>query len=193
LFLALLQTDVAQLGALDLDARQWLVQARAVARLERFAALAAEARRDAGESAPTDGGLAASLRAAPPAEHGVVLERFVREQAAQVLRMRPERLDPQRPLQDLGIDSVMGLELRNRLRGALDAPLPATLVWTYPTVAQLAQHLLDLWRASHAVVAAEAASAGAATATATAAAGGGDELLAEFDAALGDIDELVKA
>ena len=50
-------------------------------------------------------------------------------------------LDVDAPLTALGMDSLMGLELRNRLAEALAIEVPATLLWTYPTVAALAEHL----------------------------------------------------
>jgi epothilone polyketide synthase E len=41
------------------------------------------------------------------------------------------------------MDSVMGLELRNRLVAALGLVIPATVLWTYPTIQALAAHLAD--------------------------------------------------
>jgi len=41
----------------------------------------------------------------------------------------------------LGIDSLMGLELRNRLEAGLGMTLSATLIWTYSNVRLLAGHL----------------------------------------------------
>jgi acyl carrier protein len=48
------------------------------------------------------------------------------------------------PLQQLGLDSLMALELRNLLAQALGSPLKATLLFDYPTIRGLAQHLLTL-------------------------------------------------
>ena len=53
-----------------------------------------------------------------------------------------------RPLQDAGIDSLMGIQLRNLLEGELGLPLPATLVWTYPTVRQIAVGSLPRFNAA---------------------------------------------
>jgi hypothetical protein len=41
------------------------------------------------------------------------------------------------------MDSVMGLELRNRLVAALGLVIPATVLWTYPTIEALAAYLAD--------------------------------------------------
>ncbi len=45
------------------------------------------------------------------------------------------------PLTGLGMDSLMGLELRNLIGADLGIRVQATLVWTYPTVAALSVHL----------------------------------------------------
>ncbi|MCB9755757.1 MAG: acyl carrier protein [Myxococcales bacterium] len=39
------------------------------------------------------------------------------------------------------MDSLMGLELRNRIEIELGLKVPPTLLWTYPTVLALAEHL----------------------------------------------------
>ena len=39
---------------------------------------------------------------------------------------------------DMGFDSLMGLEVKNRLEAAIKVPLPATLVFDYPTIRDLA-------------------------------------------------------
>ena len=171
----LLTVDVAQVGAVDLDVARWLAGDPAVARLERLAPLLADAR-PAADDAPA---LVAALRDALPSEQPHIVETFVREQAARVLRVRLDRLAVDQPLQDLGIDSVMGLELRNRLRDALGQPLPAALLWTYPTVARIAGHLLALHRDAHPSTPGPAPVAV-------------DPLLAAFDTSIDAIDELVR-
>jgi hypothetical protein len=47
-------------------------------------------------------------------------------------------------LQDMGLDSLMALELRNVLAQAMGRPLSATLLFDYPTVRGLAGYLLGL-------------------------------------------------
>jgi hypothetical protein len=42
----------------------------------------------------------------------------------------------------MGLDSLMGVELRNRLELDLGLRLPATLAWNYPTVDALSTFLL---------------------------------------------------
>ena len=65
-------------------------------------------------------------------------------EVAPVLRVVVQRLDRQQPLKAMGLDSLMALELRNRLEHATGLTLSATIVWNYPTVTVLADHLASL-------------------------------------------------
>jgi acyl transferase domain-containing protein/NAD(P)-dependent dehydrogenase (short-subunit alcohol dehydrogenase family)/acyl carrier protein len=69
------------------------------------------------------------------------LRGYVREQLGTVLQQPPSRLENDKPFRSLGLDSLMGLELRNRLEGGASLALPATLIWNYPTIATLADEL----------------------------------------------------
>jgi hypothetical protein len=70
----------------------------------------------------------------------------VRDQVVRVLR-----LDPSTPpggherLMDLGFDSLMAVQLRNLLsKGVgLERPLPASLMFDYPTIEALSANLLE--------------------------------------------------
>ena len=66
---------------------------------------------------------------------------LVKDAVARVLKIAPGRLDPRKPLGNMGLNSLMAMELRNRLEIALDRPLSATLAWNYPTIEILVDHL----------------------------------------------------
>ncbi len=72
------------------------------------------------------------------------MRRHLRSQLVSILRMPPSELDAQKSFKDLGLDSLTGLELRNRINLLLTISLSATAIWNYPTIAQLAAHITDL-------------------------------------------------
>jgi acyl transferase domain-containing protein/acyl carrier protein len=80
----------------------------------------------------------------PPAEARRALGEAVRRAAAQVLLLPAgEVLDPAQDLHELGLDSLMTMELRNQLQKVAGRPLPATLLHDYRSVAELTRHLGD--------------------------------------------------
>jgi NAD(P)-dependent dehydrogenase (short-subunit alcohol dehydrogenase family) len=91
---------------------------------------------------------AAALRdifeAAAGAPRRAAIELFLKGQVARVLRQATGRIDAAKPFRNLGLDSLMGLELRNRLEAELSLELPVSVVWNYPTVKALAPHLASL-------------------------------------------------
>jgi myxalamid-type polyketide synthase MxaE and MxaD len=137
----LLQSGLTQVAVTPLDARQWLEFYPRLASSKRFSESVREARRTRRGS--VDGAALEALRAADPKERQGMIEGLVREQMARILRLEPSTLERQTPFKSLGFDSLMGLELRNRLEATFGLTLSSTLVWTYPNLEGLARHLVD--------------------------------------------------
>ena len=86
----------------------------------------------------------AELERAPPPRHRALLESFVREQIARALGLVDGgRISAGQRLFDLGVDSLMAVELRNRLEAGLKKPLRTTLIFDFPRVDALTQYLAD--------------------------------------------------
>ncbi|QSQ14847.1 type I polyketide synthase [Myxococcus landrumensis] len=63
---------------------------------------------------------------------------LVQRKTAEVLGLAPgSPIDPRRPLQALGLDSLMSMQLRTGLASLLGRPLPMTLLFDHPTLEQL--------------------------------------------------------
>ncbi|WP_370418228.1 acyltransferase domain-containing protein [Streptomyces sp. QH1-20] len=86
----------------------------------------------------------ARATAGEPALPEETAEERVRRHVARVAKIAAARIDAAVPLRSYGIDSVMSLELRNRLEGEFGVSLSATVIWNHPTVAGLADHLAGL-------------------------------------------------
>jgi acyl carrier protein len=107
----------------------------------RVVAKGAAQRKDAARP-EAGGGLKAQLAAAPEAEREAMLLGFVREQVAKVLGLDSgEALDVLAPFTNLGLDSLMAVELRNAIAAAMAQSLPASLVFDYPSIERLAEFM----------------------------------------------------
>ncbi|MEV6173470.1 SDR family NAD(P)-dependent oxidoreductase [Streptomyces sp. NPDC051954] len=102
------------------------------------------ARRRAGEAAVAPSGLRERLAALPEAERVTELTGLVRREAATVLGVgNADGIGAAQVLKELGIDSLMAVELRRRLSAETGLSLPSTLAFDYPTPAAIAGLLLD--------------------------------------------------
>jgi polyketide synthase 12/myxalamid-type polyketide synthase MxaF len=146
----LLSEGVTQAAVMPFDVAQWCASAPAVARSRLFAALK-QARTASEETKSTDASraegaetvLAMMAGTSDPRQRSRLLERWLRDQAAAVLRLPVARVDVGKPLKSQGFDSLLAVEFRNRLESNLRLQLPAAIVWNYPTLSQLTKGLLE--------------------------------------------------
>jgi len=106
-------------------------------------AMPATAARAAGAPAAASG-WAAELQATPADQRATALLRRLEALVRRVVGIAGGRaLDPRAPLRELGMDSLMTVELRNAIGSAAGMAFPATLVFDHPTLDALVQHLLE--------------------------------------------------
>jgi NADPH:quinone reductase-like Zn-dependent oxidoreductase/acyl carrier protein len=85
-----------------------------------------------------------NLRALPPAEVADALLDIVVEEIARVLRLPPKEIDRHRPLAEIGMDSLMMLELRTTVEEVLQIELPMMSLSSGITPADVARRVAPL-------------------------------------------------
>ena len=136
--------DLAEVGVLPIDWSKYAQQFSADGVPPFLSELAREARVNADRPAVQQPEHLRRLAEASPTERRDFLFAYIRSQATKVLTLDPsDPIDQDRPLHDLGLDSLMALELRNLLGTGLglERTLPATLLFNYPTISALAEYL----------------------------------------------------
>ena len=85
------------------------------------------------------------LESAEASRRSDLLRSHVRETAARILgRSAAEPIPDAVKFFDLGMDSLMALEMRNSLQTSLECRMPSTLAFEYPTVAAVSEFLSDM-------------------------------------------------
>ena len=84
------------------------------------------------------------LRAMPPEEATAALLDIVVEEIARVLRLPPKEVDRHRPLAEIGMDSLMMLELRTTVEASLQIELPMMSLASGITPADVARRVTPL-------------------------------------------------
>jgi hypothetical protein len=86
------------------------------------------------------------LEESPPGRRSEMLMDGLTQMSRSVLGIGAGvQLPKDAPLRDMGLDSLMAVELRNLLAKAGRAPLPVTLLFDYPTLDALSGYLAKAW------------------------------------------------
>ncbi len=92
------------------------------------------------ESKPEKSDISHKLVAATESDRILILTAYLQAEVAKVLGMESQP-EIQRGFFDLGMDSLMAVELKERLEVSFDTKLPATLVFESPNIQALAEYL----------------------------------------------------
>lgn len=87
-------------------------------------------------------GLLARLATSGNGDRGALLGAFLTEQVMKVLALPASQVDPQRSLMELGMDSLMAMELRNRIQSALKLRVAVADLLKGPSIDSLGAELL---------------------------------------------------
>ncbi|WP_353930404.1 acyl carrier protein [Okeanomitos corallinicola TIOX110] len=71
------------------------------------------------------------------------IQSWLVNQIATQLKIGPETIKVTEPLTRYGLDSIDSVTIVGDMEDWLDAELPSTLLWDYPTIAKAAQYLVD--------------------------------------------------
>ncbi|WP_433335402.1 SDR family NAD(P)-dependent oxidoreductase [Spirillospora sp. CA-294931] len=90
---------------------------------------------------PAGASMTETLAAMSADERERTLLDMVRDHLAELLGHAPAEIQPTRGFQDLGVESLVAVELRNRLRSVTGLALATAVIFDYPNPAALARHL----------------------------------------------------
>ncbi|MEO7358797.1 MAG: beta-ketoacyl reductase, partial [Gemmatimonadaceae bacterium] len=145
----ILQGSGAQVVALPVDWKTYLGSQHGrrpafFSRVSRRAVVPAASREFHAATAPREtSDIVSQLKDAVAARRPALLRTFLRARVSRTLGLLAgQAVDDRQPLRDAGLDSLLAIELRNVLGAAINRPLPATLLFDYPTIDDLASHLL---------------------------------------------------
>ena len=136
----LMAQGAPQVAVMPFDLDKWRSRSSSADASHRFDELVEDARdQEAAESGVSLGELLEA--AGTEAERLQLLRDFLVEQLAETLNTLPSTIETDASFRSLGLDSLTGLELRNRLETRSGLGLSATIVWNYPSVDRLAEFL----------------------------------------------------
>lgn len=138
------QPSISQMMVSRIDWAKWAAITHRLISTPRYALLTTE---DALKQTASSGTnwLRDTVLAAKAEDQLPILETFLREQVAKVLRTSAAKIDPRRPLNEIGLDSLMAVELIHQIESQTGITIPTgQLMGGAPTVQKLSEILLSI-------------------------------------------------
>ena len=142
IFADILRKDPVQLGVARID---WKLLSRVNPTLvgsRVFSLIAQEETADGSKGG--DGSIRPTILKAPPEERLKLVEDYICQQVAQVFGTNADDVERDTPLTQIGLDSLMAIELMNRIESNLGISLPMSQFLQGPDIKQLAIPVLEL-------------------------------------------------
>jgi acyl carrier protein len=140
----MLISTTPQVLAMDVDwdrfARHWPTTAAPIVLDDVLSRSADLSGRNEGKAT----GIRVHLASVSPQQAEAVIGERVAVLVSQVLRRdEPSRIDSEQGFSDMGLDSMLALELKNRLNAEFEISLPATIALEFSTLASLTRYVAD--------------------------------------------------
>jgi acyl transferase domain-containing protein/NADPH:quinone reductase-like Zn-dependent oxidoreductase/acyl carrier protein/SAM-dependent methyltransferase len=132
-----LTASATQVAAIRVEWAKWRQSFRGMQEnplVERIFAGGVEVQETSGGASDWRGKIAS----AAPDERDGVIGQAVRDVVGTVLRVKPDSLRDDQPLTDLGLDSLMGVEIETMLESSIGVALPPTSLMRARTIGQIA-------------------------------------------------------
>lgn len=144
----LLERPRPDIGAMRLDVRKWFASFPELGKRASWSKLAAtitnakdadiaKEKQAAAIASITEKRLTDDILRAPLVERPKMIEDEVRRLAGLVLRMEPSKIGRDEKFQTFGFDSLMAIELRNRLQTSFDNQVSVADIWSHGSVEEL--------------------------------------------------------
>lgn len=137
-----LANDAAQAAAIRVDWAKWRQSFRGLQDNPFLSRIFDGSAEEASAAGATED-WSQRLAAAAPGEKLVVIGEAVRTIIGGVLRVKPESLRDDQPLNDLGLDSLMGAEIETSIDAALGVGLPPTSLLRARTIGQISKLIAE--------------------------------------------------
>ncbi|MEM7531674.1 MAG: SDR family NAD(P)-dependent oxidoreductase [Chloroflexota bacterium] len=142
------QQGIAQAGVLPLEWPKFMQSVPSASGLPVLAEIASAIQTPSSTVAQTPK-IAQQLQSATAELRTAYLETYLLERLAQTLRVSVERLDAQQSLQQLGMDSLLAVELRSWIRQDLSVDIGLETFLTTPTIHDLVILIEGAWQSLH--------------------------------------------
>lgn len=139
----LLRQDASQVGVMRVNWAQQRKMFVADTVPPKFARLYEEAASETAASTAEGVPTRKALLAVAPEQRKQLMQEMLRDKVARVLGSAAGKLDIDKPLTEVGLDSLMAVELRNWIESDLRLNLPIVELMRGPSVARLADILLE--------------------------------------------------